>query len=497
MKRFNHAMKQFLKKIDNNEFDIDLFDEIIEVSKIKINAFHLYSLGLKYYSFLEREDDMYQDEDTHVCDHKHDHDYHHDHDMDFPISSKEEMVVEKKLCPEIIEVQQRVQEIILEFQETKTIPSIDDLSSLRKSLENQVFVLTAYGDQISLLENLYYKNRYKNETMVTMESDEVFARRVTEMLMSFEQAVDIREHLKYIYPELPMRIHKNKFLGLIDEYFEKLKGIPYEDLQNHIKVLKESFDPKAVEGYGIVASSIASDLEKIERTLIEGDEGEKDSAYHHMYHLTEDKNICLEKALDITEIINHLMGIALTFDEELMDINLYEKLDGLLSLETTESELAEVFKLVEEKYEPLGEAMLQIGMVIDRLSDHDYFDENEDLSHLFNQLQYAFNLSKDGYFIEWPYKKDRLVPSYKELMIIKNDVINTMEDRLNHDHRMLRRSRMSLMMGTLQIVHENGQSIYDHIYNSISSCHEVGEKVMSMQNIYSYLNDFIDGPYED
>ncbi len=496
MKRFNHVIKQFSKKLDNHEFSKELYEEVIEESKMKLNNFHMYSLGLKYYSFLEREEDMASDIATQTCEHVHHHDYHHDHDMDLPISSDDETALEKKLCPEIIEVQQRLQEIVDQFRDTMMIPSIDELDALRKSLENQVFALTAYGDQISLLENVYYKSRYKNTTMVSMETDEVFARKVTEMLMSFEQSADIREHLKYIYPELPMRMHKNKFLGMIDQYFEKLKGIAYDDLHNHIKILKESFDPKTVEGYGLIAPNIATDLEKIEKVLIEGSDEEKDSAYHHMFHLTEDKNICLEKALDIAEIINHLIGIVLTYDEAYLNVDVYEKLKCLLTLDTSEDELAEVFKLVEEKYEPLGEAMLHIGMVIDRINEQDVSALDDEQAHLFNQLQYAFNLSKDGYFIERPYVKDMTVPSYKELMMIKNDVVNTMQERLNQDNRMLRRSRMSLMMGTLQIVHENGQSIYDHIYHSISACHEIGEKVMSMQNIYSYLNDFIEGPYE-
>ena len=497
MKRLNHEIKQFLKNINNNAFDQELVGKVINVSNEKINAFHMYSLGLKYYSFLEREQDMQHEEKEALCDHDHHHDYHHDHDKDFSLINEEKVSIEERLCPEVIEVEQRVQEIVHELQNKKMIPSMDELSLLRKSLEGQVYVLTAYGDQISLLENLYYKNRYKNEKMVTMESDESFARKVTEMLMSFEESIDIREHLKYIFPELPMRMHKNKFLGMVDQYFEKLKGIPYEDLQNHIKILKETFDPKTVEGYGIIAPSIAHDLEKVEDTLCNANDEEKDSAYHHMFHLTEDKNICLEKALDITEIINHLMGMTLTYKEDILNPEEFEKIACLLSLDTTEAELADVFKLVEEKYEPLGEAMLQIGMFIDRLKEHQKEKLSEEVAHRFNRLHYAFDLSKDGYFIERPYIRDVEVPTYKELMMIKKDVLNTVEERLNQDHRMLRRSRMSLMMGTLQIIYENGQSIYDYIYHAISSCHETGEKVMSMQNIYSYLNDFIEGPYEN
>ncbi len=149
--------------------------------------------------------------------------------------------------------------------------------------------------------------------------------------MSFEQSADIREHLKYIYPELPMRMHKNKFLGMIDQYFEKLKGIAYDDLHNHIKILKESFDPKTVEGYGLIAPNIATDLEKIEKVLIEGSDEEKRQCIPSYVHLTEDKNICLEKALDIAEIINHLIGIVLTYDEAYLNVDVYEKLKCLLT----------------------------------------------------------------------------------------------------------------------------------------------------------------------
>jgi hypothetical protein len=377
------------------------------------------------------------------------------------------------------------------FARTGELPGINEILDLKEELKDHVSVLTAYGDQISLLENVYFKSRYNDESMVALDSDEAFSKRVVDLLMANDNSAEIREHLKYIYPELPMRMHKNKFFSFIDEYFEMLKGIPTEDVKNHIQILKESFDPACVTGYGSLASEIATELKKVEEVLIHGEKAEKDSAYHYMYHLTTDKNEMLELGLDLAELLNHMLALVICkFDQA--DSRVFKVIKPLFEGVSSTVELTEVFDDVESNYEPLGENLIYVGDGIDRLLTIQETISAMNLDFVVNELRYAFELTKEGYFIERPHQKDESVASYGELALIKNELIGYMEDVMQGESRAMKRGRMSLMMGILQIVHTSGQQIYDHIYTSISSCDNKGEKVMSMQNIYSYLNDFID-----
>lgn len=474
-------MKKVLKKLraelvgDFNPDHTQLFNDSIEVSDEILVRFHLYSLGLKYYAYLERINDVEDCCDYEDCDHEHVHG--HDHG-------------ELQGIDEIDDATKWIAKYMEALRDKAELPTFNELYQLRESLFNTVKVLTAYGDQISLLENFYYKARYSDEKLVPMDSDEEFARKIVEKLMAMENTTEIREHLKFIYPELPMRMHKNRFYSLLDDYFRKLQGIPYEDVKNHTQILKETYAPETVDNYSQIGEWISKELDQVAAVFAEGSMPAMDSAYHHLYHVTEDKNRLLDRALDLAELINHLLGIALSNLDSIETNKVYLGIRKLFTLETPENELFGVFREVEEEYEKLGEDLVDIGQIIEFLlqKKNDYYNEDTDLK--FNELRFSYELTKEGYFIDKPYEKDHKIPSYQELNFLKQDVIELIEEVSKTDHRLLKRARMSQMMSILQLVHGSGQEIYDYIYGAVSSCDNLGEKVMAMQNIYSYLSDF-------
>jgi len=209
-----------------------------------------------------------------------------------------------------------------------------------------------------------------------------------------------------------------------------------------------------------------------------------------LYHLTEDKNELLDDALDIAELLNHLIGISLCeVDIDNLGFSVFSQ---LISRPEEEEQLADLFEEVESSYEPLGESLIKVTQLIDYLRNKATEICSVDQVFLINELEYAYELSKEGYFIDRPRKKEQNVPSLKELALIKMELIQLMESTFASEERMFRRSRMSLMMSIFQIVHSTGQEIHDYIYQAISSCDVKGEKIMSMQNIYSYINDLTD-----
>jgi len=511
MSQFSNEMKTIIRKLQHNQASEQDIDLLMQDCKDKISDFQLYSLALKYYSYIERNidlEDMLDDlDEEHEHSHHHNHEGHdheshnhegHDHEgHNHESHNHEDHDHHHKLGHESI-VNERLNELKLTFDQSVEhmaregkVPSVNELLDLREELKEEVAVLTAYGDQISLLENVYYKSRYNDENMMVMESDDVFARRVTEFLMDNENSSEIREHLKVIYPELPMRMTKGKFFSFVDEYFNRMRGIPMDDIKNHIQLLKETFDPTSVENYGEIAPEINEELIKVKETILNGDTGEKDSAYHHMYHLTEDKNDILELGLDISELLNHVLALALV-NVDTEKSRVFKVIKPLLEGSRDEMALAAIFEDVESNYEPLGEDLLKVAAAIDQLEQAgdllDHFNKRFD----FGELRFDYELTKEGYFIERPHEKDETIPTNNELTMMKNELIGHMESVLSGESRAMKRGRMSLMMGIFQIVHTRGQDIYDHIYQSIETCDVKGEKVMSMQNIYAYINNFMD-----
>lgn len=517
MNQFNHEIKASLKKIDQeNLSDIEL-QLILKQCFEKIGEFHLYSLGLKYYSYCERnadyEDDflldelLSEEEDEasaygHVhdenCQHDHEHNHNHNHNHEHEHNHELNHENEIECCdheehiesPLLQQISATFEDYIKNFSKTGEVVSVNELLVIKEELKKLVAVLTAYGDQITFLENVYFKTRYTDEKMMALDTDETFSQRVVETLMLEENSAEIREHLKFIYPELPMRMTKNKFFGFVDQYFDRLKGINVEDVKNHVQLLKETFDPRVVEGYGEYVEQIAVELKRVEDVLRDGNTADKDSAYHFLYHLTEDKNELLEDALDIAELLNHLVGISLCELEK--DNQGFGIFNQLVERPSDEEQLASLFEAIEVSYEPLGEHLLKVSQVIEHLQSKESLIRQLDKAFMLNELIYAFELSKEGYFIERPHKKSEIVPNLKELALIKAELIELMESTFASEERLFRRSRMSLMMSVFQIVHTSGQEIYDYIYQAISSCDVKGEKIMSMQNIYSYINDLTD-----
>jgi len=292
MNQFISESKLILKKLDQNIIEKADINQLISLSNDKLSDFHLYSLGLKYYSYVERNSDIedegeklyselyHNDEHVHTEDCNHEEQEHvhtedcnheeHEHVHTEEFSHEDHDHDDKLICESLDLLKITFEDYIKHFAKTGDLPSVNELLELRKELQNHVLVLTAYGDQITLFENVYYKSRYSDEQMVAMESDESFAKKVVDILMAYEDSNEIREHLKYIYPELPMRMTTNKFFSFVDEYFVKLQGIPTEDIKNHIQMLKETFDPRVVEGYGTIALNISNELEKVQEILING-----------------------------------------------------------------------------------------------------------------------------------------------------------------------------------------------------------------------------------
>ncbi len=166
-------------------------------------------------------------------------------------------------------------------------------------------------------------------------------------------------------------------------------------MKNHVQLLKETFDPTSVEGYGEFAGEIAAELDKVKETFVSGTSGDKDSGYHYLYHLTDDKNEILEQGLDVAELMNHLLAITLIGANK-SESRVFDVVKPLLVGESAEHILADVFEDVETNYEPLSEALIKVSVMLDKLIENDELIDRWDKRFEINELRFAFELTKEG-----------------------------------------------------------------------------------------------------
>ncbi len=448
------------------EWKQEPLDELLKLSSGVLNRFHLYSLGLKYYSFLEREKDEIQ-------------------------YNKDGNVVET-ICPEVVRVRRRLNEVIVGLHDDMIIPDVVEMQRLKDVIEEHVHVLVAYGEQMELLESIYNTVSEENHDLTCFEKDEAFARYVCEIVMALEDAMEIREHLTYIYQELPVRIHKNKFLGMAEAYIERFRGIPLKDVQAHIQMLNEKFNPKSIQGYGRVATDIFDDLERAEKIMLDKVDQRNEEIYQQLFLTMEQKNSCIEYALDCVEIINHCMGLGYTAMSEEIDETEYQAIVQLLDINTSDEALDSIFEMVEENYEILLETMVYIDSFLERSEELEGDVLPEYVTERLYYLKLGKLLAREGYFNEDPRKEVEEIPSHKEFMLVKRGWVHTLEETLKQENRLLQRARMSRLLGVFNILHETGQEIYDYIYYALKECNNTAEKVNRMQAIRDYLKEYID-----
>lgn len=456
------ALYEYNSKLEKNQLSEEEMKNCVEKVKETMYSFHLYSYLFNRVVFNEKGTQGAHTEESHHC--------HHENVL------KDKMLHE--IRQDFLRISYECAKNMQKKEGTKK-EYLQQIEELSKQIEHYVYVLSAYGDQMVLLDHVYTKTMQKKQNMEQFESDEMFAKKVTDTILASENNYEIREDLRYVYTQLPVRFTMNKFQEFIDGYFRLFKGATKKSVQNHIKILKDTAVPESVDGFMTVNSTIGTKLIEAPLVLQKEDQEKKQALYHELLHIADDKNEVLDDLVAIQIMLNHLQGMLLTSEHMRKEKDI-KTVKALIAYEESDKEQGILLELAdyEEDFEKLLEEMQYVEGILEDIYcvDDSYIP-----------LKIANKLASDVIFLEEDEYGDE-VYTEEELQVLNDEFTKFLKSAFKKDIKEMKRTRMSVLLGIFQAAHHSGQQIYEHIYNAISLCDNKTEKILAMQSIYAYIN---------
>lgn len=115
----------------------------------------------------------------------------------------------------------------------------EGLLELREDITHEVEILTSYTDCFQIYEYVLNRMERKFRTLpVTGTDDESFTKRLLEFVTDTGETAVMNGRIKQIIGQLPVRLTKQKFFGLVMEGLSVYIGSPRENLQDMMYILR-------------------------------------------------------------------------------------------------------------------------------------------------------------------------------------------------------------------------------------------------------------------
>jgi hypothetical protein len=378
------------------------------------------------------------------------------------------------------------------------------LKKYRDAIEKRVRVLTAYSDR--LIINEYKMNRLESEfldSLRTDETDEDFAGELIKYIFGENDNVVINERIKVIYSQLPVRMTKNRFCDIVGLSLEAFKGINEEQLRNYIEMLKDSFYPEGIEGYGelfpLIHEAIVT-LDGINQADLTKETYEKNEEIKKVIAKSVEDSTSLY--LFVVNLINELIGLLLCINKESV-------LLAKTSIEQFEQAIHMISKINQDKgsyYEEAEGILAYTEGVIEKLLENLYVYEGVIETSLIDCEQELQGLKLSGRFQNMSKMPILMSGSHfasleneKQVVDVpvdiiglartKKDIADYMKAILEKEEKKNARARMASLFVILNVIHTSPEEVYHFILDSLIACKDRKEKLMCKRLIRSIMKE--------
>lgn len=451
-------------------------------------------LAMSYYNFYEnyREENPFpaDTEDNNQTDRK-------NQDKQSNNESYKSRSEEEALLNEVNEI---IKDSILgKFSGEYLEDGVKHLDKVRSTIIHRMNILTGYTDFLQIYEYVLNRIEYRFKNDLEDINNEVFTAEVLSFIFETKDNMIINDRIKEVIGQLPIRMTKAKYFELLGNSISLYKGGDCSSLDTYIYMLRTSAAIYHVEGMEQVfpeLSSLKNDLEK-------GD----------YKNLTEKEYIdlsnCLELGVSVIrrmvnfyyglqEIVNYLYVIILarpyadidernstTFDSLSMigEINRYF---GAVEKEPLPEKLEEKFQLTEglqEEY--FQEISLLEPIFMDIKTNYTDLADSLMLRPIFNTINISHKLLGSSLFVDLNQSENSNKADEAYLNQVKEELLSGLTKAFKDRSQIANRAVIANTLNKMPVFFQSYGEIEEYIRQSLEQCHDLAEKIASVQLIKS------------
>ncbi|WP_097015503.1 hypothetical protein [Anaerocolumna aminovalerica] len=377
--------------------------------------------------------------------------------------------------------------------------SVKHLDNVRNKIINRMNILTGYTDFLQLYEYVLNRIEYRFKKDLEDVNNEAFTAEVLSFIFETKDNMVINDRIKEVIGQLPVRMTKAKYFELLGNSISLYKGGDSSSLDTYIYMLKTSAAIYYTEGM----EQVFPELSRLKNDLEKGD----------YKNLTEEEYIdlsnCLELGVDVIrrkvnfyyglqEIVNYLYVIILarpyadmvesnsaSFDSLAMvgEINRYFEADEKVPLP---EKLEEKFQLTEGMQEEYFQDICLLEPIfMDIKSNYTELADSLMLRPIFNTVNMARKLLGSSLFVDLKQNENSNKADEAYLNQAKEKLFSQLAKVFNERSQIYNRAVMANTLNKMPVFFQSYGEIEEYIRQSLEQCHDLAEKIASVQLIKS------------
>lgn len=384
--------------------------------------------------------------------------------------------------------------LLEEFQSEQWEKDIVALTNLRDVVVHRMDALTAYTDLFCIYQ--FVLKRMEPEMLGNVEAidEEKEVSEILAMLFQDNDSTMIKERLRAIVSELPVRMTKGKFFEHIENAFRLYKDADVESIDLFLYMLRSAsglYRPQEMSKLVVLKNY----MEKLENTdFAQLTQKDYKAFVTGMEKVTKEIAISSDYYCQLQDCINALLVCAMlrpyvdgetkqTLEncKEIIRYSLQEDFS-----EETMEKMNELFAGFEGKLEELIVALDREAEIMDSLKEKKTLMQLTMTEKQYEAMVVAQRLQTISRFAELTVKENQVEDTAAYLKAEKMAFLESLEQAFINAPRALNRARMAMTLKELPLFRSQ-QEILEYIRASISSCKDEGERMVSVREIKEQL----------
>ena len=384
--------------------------------------------------------------------------------------------------------------LLEEFESKKWEKDVAVLTKLRDTVICRMDALTAYTDLFSIYQ--FVLKRIEPEMLGKVEAidEEQEISTILAMLFQDNDYTMIKERLRAIVSELPVRMTKGKFFEHIENAFSLYKDADVESIDLFLYMLRSAaglYRPQEMNKLVVLKNY----MEKLENTnFAELTQKDYKALLAGMEKVTKEIAAASDYYCQLQDCINDLLVCAMlrpyVAGETKQELENCREVIRYSLQEDFSEDAAEkmdvLFAGFEGKMEELVVALDREAEIMDSLKEQQPMLQATMVDKQYEAMLVAQRLQTVSRFAELTVAKNQVEDTAAYLKAEKMNFMESLEEAFTKAPRMLNRARMAMVLKELPLFRTQ-QEILEYIRASISSCKDESERMVSVREIKEQL----------
>lgn len=376
---------------------------------------------------------------------------------------------------------------------------IRQLDKVRNTIIHRMNILTGYTDLLQIYEYVLNRIEYRFKKDLKDIDNEKYTSEVLSFIFETKDNMIINDRIKDIIGQLPVRMAKTKYLELLGNSISLYKDADCSSLDTYIYMLKTSaaiYHPEGMDQVFPELLRLKNDLENADYK----DLTEKE--YIDLSNRLENGAGVIRRFVNfyygLQEIVNSLYVIILarpyvdldesipnTFDSLAM-IGEIHRYFGALEKEPLPEKLEEEFQFTEGLQEQYFEEISSLEPIfMDIKSNYTELVNGLMLRSIFNTINISYKLLGSSLFVDLNQIEDGRKVDEAYLNQAKDDLISMLSKTFREQAQIVNRAIMANTLNKMPVFFQTSGEIKEYITQSLDQCHDLAEKIASVELIKS------------